>query len=168
MYFTVSRIACVCAVAVYSELCVLGAAFLHWFVMTIWIIAQSKGVIMFCRNPNKPPHVSLSVFERISSILFSGVLGLVYIFIYLNPEDGGTYCRHLFYYSICFIENITACILVLLTQPSEVITLWYHYSIAICCVVPYILGVISMIVYYLRFHPSMKHLKFSYIKQLKI
>ena len=161
----VSRIACVCAVAVYSEVGVITACLLHWIGMSTWIIFKSRGVIIFCQSPNRAPHNPYSLKERTLSVLFSSVLGFVYIFIYLNPEDSGTFARHFFYYTICFIENIFASILIVII-PNQ-IDVWYHYIISTSCIVPFILGIFSMIIYYMKFHPSMKHVKISFIEHLR-
>jgi hypothetical protein len=166
--FLASRIACVAAVAIFSTRCVTLACFLHWIVMTAWIIIESHGLIIFCQDPNRAPHLPRTITEQIKSTLFTCVLGFVYIFIYLNPEDSGTFTRHLFYYTVCLLENISASILILLSLPSNIDTVWYHYLISATCIIPFILGVIIMIIYYLKFHPSMKHHTFSFSKILRI
>lgn len=134
----------------------------------MWIIMESRGLINFCQKPNRTPHLPLTLSERIKSTLFSCVLGFVYIFIYLNPEDTNTYTRHLFYYTICLFENISASILIVLSLPSDVSIVWYHYLISASCIIPFIIGIIIMIFYYLKFHPSMKHHAFNFSRLLKI
>ncbi|OXU28467.1 hypothetical protein TSAR_011464 [Trichomalopsis sarcophagae] len=168
LFITTSRIACVSAAAIFSTLCVILACFFHWIGMTLWIIMESRGLINFCQKPNRAPHLPLTLSERIKSTLFSCVLGFVYIFIYLNPEDTNTYTRHLFYYTICLLENISASILILLSLPSDVSIVWYHYLISATCIIPFIIGIIIMIFYYLKFHPSMKLHTFNFSRLLKI
>lgn len=151
----------------FSSSYVLLAGFFHWFGMTVWIIMESRGLITFCRNKNHPPHLPLSIFERIKSTLFSWVLGFVYIFIYLNPEESGTYTRHLIYYKICFIENVVGSILVLYSVPVDYEMIIYHYLISAFCIIPFIIGIIIMIIYYIKYHPSMKH-HYTFSKLLRI
>ncbi|XP_014203602.1 XK-related protein 6 [Copidosoma floridanum] len=169
-YFSItsSRIATVSAAAVYSSTFVVGACSIHWLVMTVWTIIESHGLITFCHNKNRPPHMSLTIIERVKSTLFSCVLGFVYIFIYLNPEDTSTFYRHLFYYVICFFENVSASVLILVTKlPADIDIAKYHYMLSASCIIPFILGVIFMIIYYLKYHPSMKHITLHFWRLLK-
>ncbi|XP_011498033.1 PREDICTED: XK-related protein 6 [Ceratosolen solmsi marchali] len=168
LFITTSRIASVAAVAIFSTFCVILACFFHWIGMTIWIIMESRGLIVFCQDPNRAPHLPRTIIERIKSILFTCVLGFIYIFIYLNPDDSGTYTKHLFYYTVCLLENISASILILLSVPSNIDIVWYHYLISATCIISFIIGVIIMIFYYLKFHPSMKHHTFYFSKFLRL
>ncbi|KAL7289115.1 hypothetical protein TKK_0017061 [Trichogramma kaykai] len=168
LLITTSRIACVSAVAVYSSMAVILACFFHWLGMTMWVVTESRGLITFCQKSNRVPHLPLTYMERIKSTLFSCVFGFVYIFIYLNPDDNGTYWRHIFYYAICFCENIAASILVIMSIPANYEIIWYHHLLAATCVVPFVTGIIIMIFYYTKFHPSMKHHTISFSKLLRV
>ncbi|KAJ8682749.1 hypothetical protein QAD02_018541 [Eretmocerus hayati] len=165
---TTARIACVSAAAISSTLCVISACFIHWLGMTLWIILESRGLITFCRNPKRAPHLPLTIMEKIKSTLFSCVLGFVYIFIYLNPEDSGTYAKHLFYYSICLLENLAASILVLSSLPADVEIVRYHYIVSAFCIIPFMIGIILMIIYYIKYHPTLKHHTYSFSKLLRL
>ena len=168
MVFAASRIACVSAAAVISTLCVSLACFFHWLGMTMWIITEFRGLIIFCQKPNRAPHLPHTIAERIKSTLFSCVLGFVFIFIYLNPEDTGTCTRHVIFYTICLLENISASILIILCLPTDIDTVWYHYLISASCIIPFLLGIFIMMFYYIKFHPSMKHSTVSISKLLRI
>ncbi|XP_058804880.1 XK-related protein 6 [Phymastichus coffea] len=167
LFITTSRIASVLAAAIFSTICVLVMCVLHWIAMTIWLIMESRGIVNFCKTKRRTPHLPSTLGEKIKSTLFSCVFGFVYIFIYVNFEDNGTYSKHLLYYTVCFLENISAAILVVLSVPTDLKTVWYHYVISAMCIVPFIIGIIAMIFYYIQFHPSMKHQTFSLSKILR-
>lgn len=125
--------------------------------MTAWIIIDSHGMLEFCRNYNHAPHYTPKIKERINSILFSLVIGVVHIFIYLNAVDGSTFLKHVFFYIVCFLENITATVFWIYTSSNEVKNSWYFNVLIILCIIPFLLGITAMIVYYSAFHPSLKH-----------
>ncbi|KAK0175110.1 hypothetical protein PV327_008890 [Microctonus hyperodae] len=153
---TVSRIVAISAAAAIVSVPTAIVCFIHWFVMTIWIISKPLGVIQFCRDQSRPPQTPLKIHERIGAYLFASVFGVVYVFTYLKPNEGSTFYKHIFYYSICAIENIIACILWTYVEYEKVHSLWYYELVICLCTVPFILGVLFMIVYYRFFHPSLK------------
>lgn len=134
---------------------------LHWIIMTIWILAEPSGALEFCRDRRRAPHIPLTIRERIGSVLFASVLGVVYVFIYLNPTDGSTFFRHLLYYLLCFIENVVACSLWAFVATAEITARWYFELLISLCIAPFAIGSVSMILYYKYFHPSTKNLKES-------
>ena len=143
-------------------LSVMGTAFfflIHWTLMTIWIMTESHGTTEFCRNRKQVPHAPLSLKERFFSTSFACILGVVYSFVYVNPDDNSTYTRHFIYYGLCIVENLIISILWILT-PSVVTSCFcynsycYLHVLPVFCLLPYVFGVAIMIVYYLYFHPS--------------
>lgn len=124
--------------------------------MTIWIMIESHGILEFCRSYNRPPHMLPTFKERIYSVLFSIVIGIVHIFIYLNAVDSNTFWKHVCFYVLCFIENITSNLLWRYTSPPEVKEAWYFNVFFIICIVFFLLGIVAMIVYYTSFHPLKK------------
>lgn len=120
--------------------------------MTIWILFKPAGVQQFCRDLSKPPHSSLTILEKIKSWMFASTLGVVDIFTYLKPVEGPTYWSHAFYYFICAVENIAACLIWALFDHDR--SKWYDELIIILCTAPFALGVSFMIVYYQFFHPT--------------
>ncbi|CAD1468696.1 unnamed protein product, partial [Heterotrigona itama] len=155
--FLVSRILSLSVLAsVWPLYTAIGCIF-HWICMTIWIIIDSHGILEFCKDSNQAPHCSPKIKERVYSILFSIVIGVIHVFIYLKTVDGNTFLKHVFFYVICFIENLIAIAIWLYTSSDEVKNSWYFNVLIVLCIVPFLLGITAMIVYYGIFHPSLKH-----------
>lgn len=131
---------------------------IHWISMTVWILVDSQGIIEFCRNYNHTPHMRPICMERVYSVLFASVIGIIHIFIYFNAIDGSTLWRHTFFYLICFIENITSNLLWLYTSPFEVKNAWYFNVLFAASISFFLLGIKSMIIYYNMFHPSKRYI----------
>ncbi|CAL7934400.1 unnamed protein product [Xylocopa violacea] len=154
---TVSRILSLSVVASIWPLYTAIGCIFHWISMTTWIIIDSHGVLEFCRDPNHAPHYSPKIKERIYSMLFSVVIGVVQVFIYFNAVDGSTFLKHVFFYIICFLENIIATVFWIYASSNEVKNSWYFNILIVLCIVPFLLGITAMIVYYSVFHPSLKN-----------
>ncbi|XP_043264814.1 XK-related protein 6 isoform X2 [Colletes gigas] len=154
---TVSRILSLSVIASVWPIYTAIGCVCHWISMTAWIIIDSHGILEFCKNYNHAPHCPPKVKERVYSILFSLVIGVVHVFIYLNAVDGSTFLKHVTFYIICFIENIVASVLWMYTSSNEVKNAWYFNVLIILCIIPFLLGITAMIVYYSVFHPSLKH-----------
>ncbi|XP_071573926.1 XK-related protein 6 [Temnothorax nylanderi] len=153
---TVARILSLGVVAsiwpLYTAICCL----IHWIIMTIWIMIDSRGILEFCRIYSHPPHMLPTFKEYVYSVLFATVIGIVHIFIYLNAVDSNTFWKHLCFYVLCFAENVTANLLWRYTSPPEVQEAWYFNVFFSICIVSFFIGITSMIVYYTTFHPSKK------------
>ncbi|XP_011173356.2 XK-related protein 6 [Solenopsis invicta] len=153
---TVARILSLGVIAsiwpIYTVIC----CFIHWIIMTMCILIECHGVLEFCRAYSRPPHMLPTCKERIHSILFATVIGIVHIFIYLNTVDSNTFWKHLCFYVLCFTENITSNLLWRYSSPPEVKEAWYFNVFFIICIVSFFLGVIAMTLYYTTFHPSKK------------
>lgn len=153
---TVARILSLGVVASIWPLYTVICCLIHWIIMSIWILIESHGILEFCRVYNRPPHMLPTFKERIYSILFATVIGIVHIFIYLNTVDSNTFCKHLWFYMLCFVENIVANLLWGFTCPPKVREAWYFNVFFITCIVSFFVGITSMIAYYTKFHPSRK------------
>lgn len=129
---------------------------MHWIIMTIWIVVDSRGILDFCRNYNNQPHIGPRSQEYIYSILFAAVIGTVHIFIYFNTVKSKTFWKHIFFYTLCFLENISCNIVWAYTSPPEVKCAWYFSTCLISCALSFLLGIAAMIIYYTVFHPSKK------------
>lgn len=127
---------------------------IHWISMTIWILIDSRGILEFCRTYSRPPHMPPAIKERIYSILFASVIGIVHVFIYVNTVDGKTFWKYLFFYSLCFVENVTSNLLWRKNCPPVVREAWYFNVSFIVCIVFFCLGITAMVLYYTVFHPS--------------
>lgn len=157
---TVARILSLGVIAsiwpIYTIICCVA----HWIGMTIWILIDSHGMLQFCRNYNSrslPPHTLPTFQQRIYSVLFAAVIGIVHIFIYLNVVDGNTFWKHVCFYMLCFFENITSNVLWrYYTSSVKVRAAWYFDTFFALCIFSFLLGVTAMIVYYTTFHPTKK------------
>ncbi|CAD6236663.1 GSCOCG00008225001-RA-CDS, partial [Cotesia congregata] len=154
-FITVSRIISISAAAAIFAVYTTIFCFIHWFIMTLWILSRPTGVIQFCRDQSKGSDAPLTIYERIGYYLFSAILGVVYVFTYLKPAEGSTFYRHIFYYTICGIENAAACIVWAIADYNTVLFLRYYILVICLCIVPFILGILCMIVYYKFFHPTL-------------
>lgn len=137
---------------IYTIICCI----IHWIGMTIWILIDAKGILEFCRTYSLPPHMQPLIKERIYSVLFALVVGIVHIFIYLNTVDGNTFWKHLCFYSLCLLENIISNFLWKYTCPSAIRDAWYFNILFITCTFSFFLGISAMLLYYTVFHPSKK------------
>lgn len=107
----------------------------HWLLMSAWLVQQQTTV---CGS-------------RCEDILFSMVLGLVYIFTYITAKDGQTRYNYFLYYLICFIENTGMVIVWCISANSEI---WFFYPAVITQMVCFFFGVAFMVLYYRYFHPT--------------
>lgn len=88
--------------------------------------------------------------NRIGDIAFSFALGAVYVFTYILPVEGRTRYRYTIYYTICFLQNIVCGILWYIYGRNEV----YFYPLLAFTIVPYVIGIAIMVIYYRFFHPK--------------
>ncbi|XP_015180815.1 PREDICTED: XK-related protein 6-like isoform X1 [Polistes dominula] len=154
---TVSRILMVSFIASIWPLYTAIACICHWIIMTIWILVDSHGILQFCRKNNRAPHIAPTITERIYSMLLALVIGLVHIFVYLNVIDGNTRLKHIFFYGLCFCENVIANLLWMLNLSIEAKNSWYFFIYIFPCTVSFLLGITAMILYYTRYHPGKKN-----------
>lgn len=138
---TVSRILCISVIAsIYLNYTVLGVL-LHWMVMTVWLHVGTSET-NFC-NKNK-------IYD---SALFA-VFGMVYVFTYVNLSEGRTFIKYLFFYFILFLENTLANVFWILNSNKEVTDSLYYRPVVYLNIMPFILGIVFMVLYYKVFHPS--------------
>ncbi|XP_020785520.2 XK-related protein 7 [Boleophthalmus pectinirostris] len=120
--------------------------FVHWCIMTFWII---QGETDFC----------MSKWEE---IIYNMMMGIVYIFCWFSVREGRTRCRLLIYSLTVFVENVA------------LTTAWYlhrglrmsdFYAVVLVCVVAssYALGTFFMFVYYYLLHPDGPVSSWTYI-----
>ncbi|XP_032690578.1 XK-related protein 6-like isoform X2 [Odontomachus brunneus] len=155
-FITVARILSLSVIAsiwpIYTVICCI----LHWISMSIWIVIDSHGISEFCKDYSRPPHVKPKFTERIYSTLFATVIGIVYIFVYFNTVDSNTFWKHIFFYTLCFFENIACNAVWGYTSLPEIKSIWYFKVCLISCALSFFLGIAAMIIYYTMFHPSKK------------
>lgn len=144
----ISRILMLSAMLYISWIWTISSMVTHWMFMTVALsLLESHD---FCSSTSAIRFKRVYVCENLANVLFSAVLGLVYIFTYITPGEGGTCFRYTCYYTICLLENVVGAALWSYYQESY----WYTVPISFACVVPFVLGCLFMIVYHLKFHPK--------------
>ncbi|XP_067005397.1 XK-related protein 6 [Anabrus simplex] len=146
---TVSRILSISVAASLFPLPTTAASGIHWLVMTVWLIVTTDLVI--CTDSHDP-----MCSGRLGQFLMCSILGLVYIFTYITPEDGRTRNKYIVYYLLCVAENISAAVVWATAASPTLRAKWYFYPLLVSCIVPFGLGIGFMVLYYLYFHPSSK------------
>lgn len=144
---TVSRIMCISVLAsIYPEVTIL-AIILHWFVMVLWL-EYSTHQLNFCNN------------NRFYDFLFYIIFGTVYIFTHVTLNDGRTFWKYVFFYTILGIENIVATIIWMVKADDTLKDTLYFEPICYINLLPFFVGILFMILYYKFFHPSTGYFNF--------
>lgn len=144
----VSRILSISVVATLFPLWTTVACVVHWASMTVWLSLLDR--TSFCTaSPG-----GATKKEQAGEVLFAATLGLVYIFTYITPSEGRTRLRYLLYYMVCFLENLGSAITWASKASPKVQNTWYFLPLLIFSIVPFIVGIVFMILYYLYFHPK--------------
>lgn len=113
---------------------------IHAIVMGLW-------VFIFDRSP-------FCADNWFHSLFFSLILGFVFIFNYILPRERQTRYRFAVFYAICFIENVICVILYVNFSSAEDKQENYFLPLCILSIVPFIIGISFLILYYKRFHPN--------------
>lgn len=90
----------------------------------------------------------------IHSLLFSLILGFVFIFNYILPRVRQTRYRFAFFYAICFLENVICVVLYVNFSTEEAKQEFYFLPLCILSIVPFIVGIFFLVLYYWRYHPN--------------
>lgn len=138
---TVSRILCISVIASVSVSSTVLGVLIHWFAMAAWLHVGTSET-SFC-NKNK----------LYDSALFA-IFGMVYVFTYVNLTEGRTFYKYLFFYAILFLENTSANIFWILRQDEKTMESLYYRPVVYLNIIPFILGIVFMVLYYKVFHPS--------------
>lgn len=143
----VSRILSISAVASVFPAWTGLACAVHWFAMTLWLFIWEETQFSLISDKS-------TTGERLAEIVLCAILGLVYIFTYLTPSDGSTRNRYLVYYPVCFIENAAAITIWAITADPHLQSSWYFKPFLVSGIVPFLIGIVFMILYYKYFHPE--------------
>lgn len=139
--FSVSRILCISVIAtIYPNETIL-VLIAHWFAMTMWLSFTSSKM-NFCDN------------NTFYDFLFYSIFGAVYIFTHIVLVEGPTFGKYLLFYSILFAENTIANVVWIVTADEVLKTESYYIPIIFLNVIPFIFGIMFMLLYYKIFHPS--------------
>lgn len=138
-----SRITSISVVALYYPEWTIVACAIH-------ILITACLIQLFDRSP-------FCSDNRLGDIAFSFALGAVYLFTYILPVEGRTRYRYAIFYSVCFIQNTACGVIWYLNGQKEV----YFYPLLAFTVVPYVVGLTIMLIYYRFFHPKVSKGEFS-------
>ncbi|KAK2584658.1 hypothetical protein KPH14_007004 [Odynerus spinipes] len=113
---------------------------LHWLFMTIWVILQNTD---FC---------STIWEERI----YNCIIGLIYCFDFFNLCEGKSRYKVFAFYFVIVIENVSSLVIYMLnfkeTTTIDILVVMIFFIIG-----GMLIGLISMLLYYTKFHPT-RHL----------
>lgn len=112
----------------------------HAIIMALWIFLFDTSP--FCSS------------RLLNSLAFSIILGLVFIFNYILPKSRKTRYRYTTFYIICFLENIACVTIYILWSNDDTRQSFYFIPLCFMAIVPFILGIIFMIIYYTQCHPN--------------
>lgn len=112
----------------------------HAVIMGLWVFVYDRSP--FCSS------------HWLHSLLFSIILGFVFIFNYILPKARQTRYRYAIFYTICLIENVICVILYVMHSSSEEKNELYFLPLCILSIVPFLVGILFMTLYYTCFHPN--------------
>lgn len=114
----------------------------HWGVMTIWIMHQ--GTHFFDSEHGHPN----PCFEY----LFNMLVGMIYLFVFINLKDEPTRYKYLAFYIITFVENFTFSALWFWRIQDH----WWYMRLPLFLSVSILFGlsIIAMQLYYSFVHPN--------------
>ena len=109
----------------------------HFFIMLLWILWQRT---QFCGG------------HRCQEFFFNVTIAAMYIFTYLNLQEGHTRLSYIFYYATVYFEN---CIMILTWYMfSHTELTWSVPCAIVLVVVGFLIGVTFQLIYYLCAHPN--------------
>uniref|UniRef100_A0A1E1WR62 XK-related protein n=2 Tax=Pectinophora gossypiella TaxID=13191 RepID=A0A1E1WR62_PECGO len=139
---TLSRIISISIIAYLFPIWTILACFIHIFCMSIWLQLLDRSP--FCSH------------NKIAELAFSVALGAVYLFTYILPIEGRTRYRYTVYYILCFFQNLTCALLWYFYVDDATRNSVYFHLVSVLTIVPYCIGILFMVVYYMFFHPKVK------------
>ncbi|XP_077570006.1 XK-related protein 5b isoform X2 [Stigmatopora nigra] len=114
---------------------ILGVIGVHWLGATFWMVSQQTDIIR-----------STSRWR-----LFNLILGAIHIFFFLNVKYGPSRLRMAGFYLVMFIENV---ILLLASSWLFSMVSWDTVAIPGAVICSFLIGVISLVLYYRFLHPK--------------
>lgn len=107
----------------------------RWLLMSAWVISMKT---QFYEN-------------RLEELVYNLVLGVVFIFCYLNPVDTPTRYRFAIFYVVTFVENSVLLGIFYAYSPTGI---WYKFPAVLGGTLCFVLGIAFMVIYYLLLHPT--------------
>ncbi|XP_077421005.1 XK-related protein 5b [Vanacampus margaritifer] len=114
---------------------ILGVIGVHWLGATFWMVSQQTDIIR-----------STSRWR-----LFNLILGAIHIFFFLNVKYGPSRFRMAGFYLVMFFENI---LLLLASSWLFSMVSWDTVAIPAAVICSFLIGVISLVLYYRFLHPK--------------
>ncbi|XP_042562584.1 XK-related protein 5-like [Clupea harengus] len=114
---------------------VCGVIGFHWLIASFWLVSQQTDI---CRGTG---------LWR----LFNCIMGALHVFFFLNVKDGPSRFRMAAFYVVMLLENFA-----LLLSASDILSeaSWGSLCIPTAVLCSFLIGVISMTVYYRFLHPK--------------
>ncbi|VVC96868.1 unnamed protein product [Leptidea sinapis] len=137
---TLSRITSISIIVYMFPLWAVLACGIHILVMTTWL--QFFDHSSFCSH------------NKLAQFCFSLALGGVYLFTFILPVEGRTRYRYTVYYTLCFLQNFVCSILWYVYVNDDMRLTVFFYPVFVLSIVPFVFGIIFMLVYYGFFHPK--------------
>ncbi|GIY14733.1 XK-related protein 6 [Caerostris darwini] len=113
----------------------------HWFLMTSWLIFLRTS---FCVSSTGQP-------RPLEEFIFNIVIGVIYVFCFVNVKDEPTRWKYATYYFIIWIENL---VLVILWYTKVDSDLWFRDPLLISVILGLGGGLILLVIYYRFLHPN--------------
>ncbi|KFM64698.1 XK-related protein 6, partial [Stegodyphus mimosarum] len=114
---------------------------IHWGLMTTWLIFQRTS---FCASASGQP-------RPLEELIFNIVIGVIYVFCFVNVKDEPTRWKYTIYYIIIWIENVTLVVLWYLRADPD---LWFRIPLLSSVVSSLAAGLLLLIIYYQFLHPN--------------
>ncbi|XP_015904387.1 XK-related protein 6 [Parasteatoda tepidariorum] len=113
----------------------------HWALMTIWLIFLRTNSCATASGQPRP----------IEELFFNVVIGVIYVFCFVNVKDEPTRWKYTIFYIIIWIENVALVILWFLKADHD---LWYRIPLLASVVLSLAIGLALLAVYYQFLHPN--------------
>ncbi|KAL0811647.1 hypothetical protein ABMA28_009099 [Loxostege sticticalis] len=139
---SVSRVISISLIAYHFPYWTVLACSIHILIMTAWIQIFEHPV--FCSQ------------NKFAELAFSLALGAVYLFTYILAVEGRTRYRYATYYTVCFCQNVACGLLWYFFVEDQVRESPYFLLLLLLTVIPYVAGLVIMVVYYMFFHPKLR------------
>ncbi|XP_048000915.1 XK-related protein 6 [Leguminivora glycinivorella] len=139
---TLSRVMSISMIAYLFPYWTILACAIHILIMTTWLQLFDRSP--FCSQ------------NKMAELSFSLALGAVYLFTYILPIEGKTRYRYAVYYTVCFIQNVVCAVLWFLYASDVMRDSVIFLPAIILTLVPYVIGILLMVIYYSFFHPKLR------------
>ncbi|KAG8195268.1 hypothetical protein JTE90_028419 [Oedothorax gibbosus] len=113
----------------------------HWCLMTSWLVLMRTN---FCASTSGQP-------RPLEEFVFNVVVGVIYVFCFVNVKDEPTRWKYATYYFLIGIENLVLVILWYLYADRE---LWFRVPLLTAVILCLAVGLACLVAYYVFLHPN--------------